>query len=406
MREVPRLKLRVESVKQKQAFLVVKGQGTVSVQTDASSKPFEVVCSDMSTKGSFLLRISENKVELWLSPASGGPLQLLSSKEGDGIGLNVPGLDEPYWLSIDKNNSRVRYGKGEMLRKLQLFEFAWIPAAKFDFDFVKNISKVSVSGTSVRSMEVLAVPINIDPSPHVVGPDNVTLESISANESVVVLDLPGACQTLYSVVAGPLITLRPVDFAQFPEAISHSILTPGCICYERLKDKDPQFGYLRVTIDGNLGDSPGQPYVLEIWPAGNGSPIHNHGRACAVINVLHGTITVSVFAALSIAAEKPWGDITFKEGDVTFLSPDYYQIHRLHNPEPKGGQFCATIQSYKYPEEDSVHYEYFDYIDQSKQIIEQFAPDSDWEYLEFKSLIRKEWQRRIASESDKKKQKF
>jgi hypothetical protein len=35
----------------------------------------------------------------------------------------------------------------------------------------------------------------------------------------------------------------------------------------------------------NLGDSPGVPYVLEIWPVGHYSPIQDHGDANAAIKV-------------------------------------------------------------------------------------------------------------------------
>ena len=43
------------------------------------------------------------------------------------------------------------------------------------------------------------------------------------------------------------------------------------------------------------------PYVLEIWPGGNGSPIHNHGGACAIIKVLFGCLSVNLFNKLKQA---------------------------------------------------------------------------------------------------------
>ncbi len=53
-------------------------------------------------------------------------------------------------------------------------------------------------------------------------------------------------------------------------AISYSIKTPGKALHEKLKKKDPEFGYLRVVLGPELGDGPGVPYVLEIWPGGWG----------------------------------------------------------------------------------------------------------------------------------------
>jgi hypothetical protein len=53
---------------------------------------------------------------------------------------------------------------------------------------------------------------------------------------------------------------------------------------KKLEDKATEFGddphetYLRITLGHSLGKSPGIPYVLEIWPKSNYSPMHNHGN--------------------------------------------------------------------------------------------------------------------------------
>jgi hypothetical protein len=394
-----RLLARKEKAGVSKADLVVKGQGTVSVLLPASSTPVTIGFAPAGREVPSLgIDIDRDKVSLWY--VDGGRRYELATKAQPGIGLNPENENLPYWLSLDSNNGRVRYGKGEMLRTLMLFEYSWekttlaalAEKGSGPLAFTKDLARVQVLPAEVIALELLPVPVNLDPSPFIVPSDAVTMESLSLNADSVIADLPAACQQLYATVAGRGMTITPPDFPDFPQAIQRSILTPGCICYQKLAEKDPQFGYLRVTIDGNLGDSPGQPYVLEIWPAGNGSPIHNHGRACAIIKVLHGQIQVSLFAALSPALQVPWKQVTFAAGDVTFLSPDYYQIHQLFNPLPKGEDFCATIQSYRYPDSDHAHYEYFDYIDGST--IQQFTPDSDWEYLEFKRLIRQEWDAR------------
>ena len=370
--------------------LVVKGQGAASVLITANPTPFDIVFrpekSDFPALG---LTVERGAVTLWYH--SGQQRTTLAVDKSQNIGLTTESTTTPYWLSLDSNNSRVRYGKGEMLRTLMLFEYSWANDAQQEqlLVFPKDLARVQVTPVAVTALEILPIPVNLDPSPYIVSSDTVTMESLSFNLSSVITDLPPACQQLYATVAGRGITITPPDFPQFAQAIQNSIMTPGCICYEELKKKDPAFGYLRVTIDSNLGDSPGQPYVLEIWPAGNGSPIHNHGRACAIIHVLYGQIEVSLFPALSPAILTPWGKVTFNTGDVTFLTPDYYQIHQLKNPLPKGEAFCATIQSYRYPDSDNTHYEYFDYIENGQ--IRQFTPDSDWTYLEFKGLIEQEW---------------
>ena len=52
------------------------------------------------------------------------------------------------------------------------------------------------------------------------------------------------------------------------DAIRYSIKTPGMTLYEKLKEKEEQFTYLRVTLGPDRRTAPGIPYVLEIWPSG------------------------------------------------------------------------------------------------------------------------------------------
>lgn len=383
--------------RQQTARWPVVGQGTVSVgtQTDAPS-PFQIVLTPAPANGQAVgLSISENQVELWTQ--NGAERQVVIQKSAEGIGLNPAGEALPYWLSLDSNNQRIRYGKGEMLQALMLFEYSWATLEDSPLrDLSKTLCQIEVQNTEVTELKLLEVPVNLDPAPQIVSTDTLTLEMLANNSATVAADLPNACQRLYANVSGAGINLRPADFPEFAQAIQYSIVTPGALCYEKLKKKDPIFGYLRVTIDTNQGDSPGQPYVLEIWPAGSSSPIHDHGEACAVIKVLSGQIQVSWFSALSPDISQPWGSAIMHADGITFLTPNYYQIHQLHNPSPKaGGEFCATIQCYRYPDDDTTHYEYFDYIEDGQ--VKQFLPDSDWSYLDFKALIQAEWTKAMAA---------
>jgi hypothetical protein len=43
-----------------------------------------------------------------------------------------------------------------------------------------------------------------------------------------------------------------------------------------------------------------------------------------------------------------------------------------------------------YEKNDKAHYEYFDYLD-AEGVQQQYEPDSDMGFLEFKETIRKEW---------------
>jgi hypothetical protein len=46
-----------------------------------------------------------------------------------------------------------------------------------------------------------------------------------------------------------------------------------------------------------------------------------------------------------------------------------------------------------YPAKDTVHYDYFDYIDEAGAI-KQYEPDSDMDYLKFKEQMKMEWSTR------------
>jgi predicted metal-dependent enzyme (double-stranded beta helix superfamily) len=204
-------------------------------------------------------------------------------------------------------------------------------------------------------------------------------------------------QKLYDCIAGKQFVLDSSDFPDFSKAIEHSIKTPGLWCHERLKQKATEFDkdkpdeketYLRITLGENSGESPGIPYVMEIWPSGHYSPIHNHAGASAVIRVLHGSINVSLFPFLSGDALEPFGKADFNQGDITWISPSLNQIHQLKNTDKT--TTCITIQCYMYKQGNITHYDYFDYLDAAGNK-QQYEPDSDMEFVAFKKRMRKEW---------------
>jgi len=43
-----------------------------------------------------------------------------------------------------------------------------------------------------------------------------------------------------------------------------------------------------------------------------------------------------------------------------------------------------------YDDNNKIHYDYFDYIDENGNK-QQYEPDSDMDFVEFKELMRKEW---------------
>jgi hypothetical protein len=161
--------------------------------------------------------------------------------------------------------------------------------------------------------------------------------------------------------------------------------------------------YLRITLGENNGESPGIPYVMEIWPPNHYSPVHSHGGAHAIVRILHGSINVSLYPYLSSDKNSvaPFGNADFYKDDITWISPTLNQTHKLENKNRK--TTCITIQCYLYDSDSNVHYDYFDYLDNDNNI-QTYEPDSDMDFLEFKKIIKAEWESRAAVELGNRKE--
>jgi len=82
--------------------------------------------------------------------------------------------------------------------------------------------------------------------------------------------------------------------------------------------------YLRVSVGVPSGCSPGIPYVLELWPPGHFSPVHNHGNAFGIVRILHGSIIARTYNK-HLAGEGPLQEAVLRKGDITWFSPNWYQ---------------------------------------------------------------------------------
>ena len=237
-------------------------------------------------------------------------------------------------------------------------------------------------------------PLTYNWSPFVLDSSKATLPELANNRFVLSASLPDTCQELYANIASPDVALDwPHSIPRLSDAINYSINTEGKILYEKLKKKGQDHGmsYLRVTLGPNRGSSPGVPYVLEIWPANSKSPIHNHGNAYAVIKVLHGEIKVTIYNKTWNSEDKQQEltSFTAKQGDVTWISPNWFQTHKLTNES--SNMYCATIQCYKYGCEEELMWPYFDYLD--GKTVKEFLPDSDFDYTELREDLLEEYRR-------------
>jgi hypothetical protein len=286
------------------------------------------------------------------------------------------------WFSLDSQNQCLYAGIGEARMDTVVYMYQF-EKTKENKKFLESISSVSRTPDKfIKDPITKAIPLLVK--------NTCTMHEIAHNKYMPKSHLSPSSQKLYDSMYKTV--LNTPDFKDFAKAIDHSIATPGCWCHEKIKEKASEFGnpniketYLRITLGQNNGESPGIPYVMEIWPVDHFSPIHNHAGASAIIHVLRGKINVNLYPYLG--AKEHFASADFKKGDITWISPTLNQTHKLQN---KGRKTCVTLQCYMYEEEDNRHYDYFDYED-SKGEIKHYEPDSDMDFVEFKKRMQKEW---------------
>ena len=301
-----------------------------------------------------------------------------------------------YWFSIDLHNQRLYAGVGETRLDTVIYKYEFPQKSNKIRDFFGSLTNIDMS-EDVKVLRLLRDPITMPIPMLIKTTDSLTMNDVAEGKILPTANLTPVNKKLYECVSGKNFILDDRDFPDFSKAIENSIATPGLWCNTRLKEKSTEFSkdkpnlletYLRITMGQNNGESPGSPYVLEIWPIGHYSPIHSHAGANAIIRVLYGNIHVRLFPYLSSKVQS-FGNITFKTGDITWVNTTINQTHQLINPK-SNNKTCVTIQCYMYDEADNGHYDYFDYID-ADGVKQQYEPDSDMDFVEFKALMKQEW---------------
>ena len=300
-----------------------------------------------------------------------------------------------YWFSVDAQNQMLYGGVGEPRMETVVYKYKMDASQK---QYLEKLTLIDYGPGTLVPRKVLKDPVPKKLPLKVKNMHQLTMHHIATGSYMPVANLAQVSQKMYKCIAGNQFVLDDASFPQFSRAIQKSIVTPGSWCYETLLKKANEFGkpnpdetYLRITLGMNGGESPGIPYVMEIWPVGHYSPIHNHGGSEAIIRVLLGSIHVSLYPYLcgEPTGIPPFKEVSFSQGDITWISPTLNQTHQLKNLK-QNTSTCITIQCYMYDEKNKAHYDYFDYIDDAGNKL-QYEPDSDMEFLEFKEVIRREW---------------
>lgn len=298
-----------------------------------------------------------------------------------------------YWCSIDAQHQMICAGIGEARQETSVYQYS-IPYStdeerKANKAFVESLTMIChvqhmTPMTVLRNPITTTIPLCVK---HI-----LSLDSIAKGLYMHKSHLSAVSQQMYDCVVN--CVLDTDDFPDFSKAIQQSIQDGWC--KKRLIEKSNEFSkvdpnlnetYLRITLGENNGTSPGIPYVMEIWPAGHYSPIHSHANAEAIIKVLHGTINVTLFPFLG---GDSFASVDIMKDDMTWISPHLNQIHQLRNCE---SDVCITIQCYMYDKKNHIHYDYFDYLDDTNAV-QQYEPDSDMDFVAFKERIRTEWMNR------------
>ena len=379
--------MRTQLVK-KNIVLKTNGQCvfTYNIKTQYNDNPSFVLYDEYKMEG---IKVEMTRTNLEVSLLSPHRVLIDISNQWEFV------HNAPHWFSLDSHNRKIYAGIGEPRLETATYQYHFNDSSYKKL--LENLTTIQYN-INIECKKVLKDPITRSVPLMIKDMNELTMEDIARGTYIPKANLSLVSQKLYDCIAGNNFVLNTPDFPEFSKAIEYSIRTPGCWCNTTLKNKSKEFDknkpnmeetYLRITLGENNGESPGVPYVMEIWPVGHYSPIHSHAGADAVIRVLHGSINVKMFPYLSEKMPKPFAVADFKEGDITWISPTLNQIHKLENLNTNIDT-CITIQCYMYNETDRTHYDYFDYIDGEGEI-QPYEPDSDMDFISFKELMRTEW---------------
>ncbi len=402
--------------------LLITGQGTIVFEIPETSKKIKEASVLFETEEGSRIKFSikeeganfmysEKNETSWKSldlVNKGHEVITAVDHYNQGIDTNK---DCRYWISIDSLNKRLRYGKGEMRISTLLLDYQYdIPLDLFNreeqedkqkYQFINELKNFTFS-EGIQPISLWKDPVTIEPPVLVVPTENYTMGMAAEGSATTPSSLSKECQVQYGNVAS--FELNTPDFPDFEQAIEYSIRTEGCIGHRILEYKrnnspfesesesEAEYKelYLRVTLGTAQGESPGVPYVMEIWPVGCKSPVHQHGYTHATIKVLRGAIDVDLYRMLpdKNSVDFPLKSATFKRNEITYIMPEVNQFHMLKN-DLDNKETCITIQCYSYSEDDDVHYKNFDFVEDDE--VGHFDPISDYDFLAFKEKVKEEW---------------
>ena len=428
----------------------VHGQGVVIFNLTRND-PFSIIVKQVKRDKWIGVDVLDGKAQLVMKDTR--PQQFILKSITDQYSGVDKGRKISYWLSYDRFHYTIMYGKGYRMEETTILKFDFMEGLNnteqeqtrkqlqefFNPTEEKLIelqtekprsvqqalpSSLDHDDTDSLSLIDIEKSVDFDYNPFVKNfpifvytGSLITFLDIEDGNYVFPQSLPQACQTMYYNIEDiELNYLYENDEVLLSDAIRYSINTEGCSLYRKLDAKANEFGtykpdqtYLRVTLGLNYYNSPGVDYVLEIWPVGHFSPIHNHGNAYAIIKVLFGGLTVHLYNKQALTDGSTEHDqaeiahVDVKAGDVTWLTPNWYATHKLKNDTK---DFCATIQCYAYSKEDKEHWPYFEYLADDDgpnggHFTSKFLPNSDYTFRELHDTVIAEYKEYLIQKQKK-----
>jgi hypothetical protein len=170
------------------------------------------------------------------------------------------------------------------------------------------------------------------------------------------------------------------------EAIRVSLNSPNGALRQLLEMKasragvtDPKSTYIRVDCFGKRIQS---PCLLEIWPGGHHSPIHEHAVSTGLMKGVFGRCDIMLYEGLSISP-KQTALLAMTPERCSWMSPDHYQTHKVYCPMD-AHDFAATFHLYTDTQSDVFKYR----SESPPHNIAEFVTESDITWGQFyKALI-------------------
>jgi len=165
------------------------------------------------------------------------------------------------------------------------------------------------------------------------------------------------------------------------EAIRVSLNAPGGALRKLLEAKasrtgvsDPKSTYVRVDCFGKRIQS---PCLLEIWPGGHHSPIHEHASSTGLMKGVFGRVDIMLYEGLS-TNPKQVALLSMTPERCSWMSPDYYQAHKVYCPMDEH-DFAATFHLYTDTQSDVFKYR----DEREPHNIAEFVTESDISWGQF-----------------------